>query len=88
VRRILVVLAAIAAVGALLYWATVSQAGARCEACMSFHGRQRCATAAAATRDDAQRAAITAACAPLSGGVTDTIQCEATDPVSLRCSGG
>ncbi|SPE32111.1 conserved hypothetical protein [Candidatus Sulfopaludibacter sp. SbA6] len=55
----------------------------RCQVCMAFKGGRDCRTAAAATRQEALRTAVTNACAQLSGGVIETNQCETTPPESV-----
>ena len=80
------VLAAIAAAVALLYFATLGQAGVECQACVTFGGRERCGSARAATEADARRSAVATACAPLTRGVTETLDCERKPPQSLRCA--
>jgi hypothetical protein len=72
-------------VGAL-YWTTVSHVGVECELCMRFEGRERCATAAAATRIEAEQAASMTACGVLANGVTAAFKCQATVPRSVRCT--
>jgi len=84
-RRWLVVLACAAAAAAALYAATLAEAGPQCRACVRFGGGERCATATAATRQEAERTAISTACAAISSGVTASIQCEGSEPVSLEC---
>lgn len=81
----LLVLAGIAAVVAALYFATLGQAGVQCEACVAFGGVERCQSARAATEDEARRSAVATACAPLTRGVTETLDCERKAPQSLRC---
>jgi len=56
---------------------------ARCRVCMTFKGASDCRTASAANRQEALRTAITNACAQLSGGVTESNQCENTPPASV-----
>jgi hypothetical protein len=86
VKRVLLVVLALAGGVALLYAATVAQAGFECEACMRFGGHEHCASAAAGTRDAAEQAAVMAACGALTGGVTASLQCQGGQPLSLRCS--
>lgn len=57
--------------------------GFTCRVCMSFKGNRDCRKASAATQQEAQRTAITNACAQLSGGVIETNQCENTAPESV-----
>ena len=75
---------AVLVVGALVF-ATLSHVGVECEVCMRFAGRDRCATAAAATRPEAEQAASMTACGVLASGVTQAFQCQATVPRSIRC---
>lgn len=75
---------AVLVVGAL-YWTTLSHVGVECEVCMRFQGRERCATAAAATRMEAEQAASMTACGILARGVTEAFKCQATVPYSIRC---
>ena len=65
---------------------SLAGAGVHCEACVSFEGREACRSATGATRDDAERAALMTACALVSGGVTQTIQCQGQVPRSLECT--
>ena len=55
-----------------------------CEVCMAFKDRRDCKKASAKTRENALRTAITNACSQLSGGVTETNQCENTPPESVQ----
>lgn len=70
---------------AVLYWTTLSHAGVECEVCIRYEGRERCATAAAPSEDEAHQAAVMTACGVLAGGVTDAISCQATEPYARRC---
>ncbi len=71
---------------AALVWSTFSQSGVECEACVEFGGAELCRSVAAATADEAARQAQATACAILSQGVTQGLQCDRTPPRSLRCS--
>ena len=84
-RRWLLAAGLVAAAAASLYAATLAEAGSECSSCVRFGGEERCATARAATREDAERTAIATACAAISRGVTASIQCQASDPVSMQC---
>ncbi|HLK62291.1 MAG TPA: hypothetical protein VKU19_02540 [Bryobacteraceae bacterium] len=55
-----------------------------CEVCMVFKGQRDCRRASARTRENALRTAVSQACAQLSGGVTETNQCENTAPESVN----
>jgi hypothetical protein len=68
------------------YLVITSMGGGRvtCEVCMVFKDHRSCGTASANTRDNALRTAISTACSALSGGVTETNQCENTPPESVK----
>jgi len=84
-RRWVLAGALVAAALAALYAATLAEAGSECSVCVRFGGAQRCATARAASREEAEQSATATACAAISGGVTASIQCEASEPVSRTC---
>lgn len=69
----------IAVLGALVY-STMQLSQFTCEVCMSFKGATNCATASGVSREEAQRTATDTACAPISGGMTESIQCSNTPP--------
>ena len=60
----------------------------RCQVCVTFKGRRDCGTGAAQTSMDAQRTATMTACASISGGVTESNQCENTPPDSVQWLAG
>ena len=55
----------------------------RCRVCITFNGRRDCRTASAKTREGAQRAAVTTACAQLASGVSESSRCDNTPPDSV-----
>ena len=55
----------------------------RVEVCMEFRGQTACATAAGATREEAQRTATDTACAQISSGMTDSMACSQSRPKSV-----
>jgi uncharacterized membrane protein len=65
---------------------TARQVRVTCEVCIAYHGRQVCEKAIAVDRAEALMHATSSACAQLSGGVTDGMQCNRTPPLSIRCS--
>lgn len=83
----LIALAVLLGIGVLIY-ATLNQASVTCEACVVYRGRDSCATAKAAAEPEARRSAIATACAVLTSGVTQTLDCERVTPRKLVCSGG
>lgn len=71
-------------VGVAVYL-TFQIGGVRCEACITFRGRQVCRTVDGATEHEARMAAITNACALLASGVTETIACQNAPRDRLTC---
>lgn len=68
----------------VIVWSSFNMSQVKVKACMQYQGNTNCATASGPTREDATRAAITTACATISGGVTGTIGCEGSKPVSIE----
>ena len=75
----------LAAVAGYLLFQTMTLQAARCEVCMQYKGQSKCRTVGGANRDEAMQGAINNACAFLAGGVTDSLACSRTPPVSQRC---
>ena len=69
---------------AFLVYSSLHIAKYRVEVCVAFRGRNECRTASADTQDHALRSAQSNACALLVSGVTDTMQCEHENPVSVK----
>ncbi|MCB1019845.1 MAG: hypothetical protein H6509_14100 [Bryobacterales bacterium] len=67
----------------LVVYSTMDLRQETCEVCMTFNGQTQCATASGTTREEAQRTATDTACAPISGGMTESIQCSNTAPDSV-----
>jgi len=76
-------------IGAVIYTTLSGSARYRVEVCMEFQGRTACRTASAATEQQARRTAQDNACAQISSGVTDGMQCgNYTQPVSVKWLSG
>jgi hypothetical protein len=71
----------------LMVYAVMAESQVECEVCVEFHGRTVCRTSKAVDRQRSVSGAMAAACAVLSGGVTDGIRCTSTPPKSERCDG-
>lgn len=69
-----------------LVYSTLGLGQYSCEVCMTYEGRDNCSTASAPTREEATRTATDVACAPISSGMTESIQCSNTPPDSVNCS--
>jgi hypothetical protein len=72
-----------AAILLLVLYSTMGNAKYRCEVCVAYQGRNACRTASAATKEQAERTAKENACAQIASGVTDSIACDNTTPVSV-----
>lgn len=57
--------------------------GFRCRVCVNYNGRRDCRTASAETREGAERAATSNACAQVASGVIESSQCESGPPESV-----
>ena len=66
-----------------IIFSSFSRPRVRVQVCMEFKGNRDCRTASAETSENALRTAITNACAQISGGVTESNQCENTPPASV-----
>lgn len=82
-----IVLAAIGFVGALIY-NTMSYSRYRVEVCMEYQGRKSCRTAMGGNEEIALRSAIDNACAMISSGMTDSMGCSGSRPVSVKWLSG
>lgn len=56
-----------------------------CEVCMTYQGQDNCSTASGTSEEEAMRTATDVACAPISSGMTESIQCSNTPPKSVNC---
>ncbi len=56
-----------------------------CRVCMRHDGHEICRAASAATEPEARRSASENACALLTSGMTETIRCQGSVPVSSEC---
>jgi hypothetical protein len=75
----------IAFVGAVI-WAAFSATVAECEICVDYKNRSACSTARAADLSQAEAQAHSGACAQVTAGVTETLECSRTPARLRRCS--
>ena len=75
----------VAALVAFLLYSTLGAQRVQCSTCAQFNGQRNCATATAATREEATRSAMTTACGTIAQGMADVINCQNSTPVSLSC---
>ena len=70
--------------GVLIY-STVGLSQYSCAVCITYNRQQNCSTSSAPTEEEAVRTATDVACAPISSGMTESIQCTNTPPDSIDC---
>jgi hypothetical protein len=68
----------------LLLWLTMGHRGFRVEVCMAYGGRTACRIASGATESAALQMAVSNACTFLAAGMTDSMACEHSTPVSVK----
>ena len=74
------------AVLATLVYSTLDLQQYSCEVCLTYQGRENCSIASGTSEEEATRTATDVACAPISNGMTESIQCSNTPPNSVRCT--
>jgi hypothetical protein len=84
-RSTLLTVAAVLAFAALLLYSTLSGSKTECEVCVSFNGRDNCATARGATETEAERSAQSTACGTIASGMAESINCGSVVPTRRRC---
>ncbi len=57
-----------------------------CELCITFNSQTQCRSGAGATDKEAMSAARTTACGVMAAGMAQVIECENTQPQSVRCA--
>jgi hypothetical protein len=68
----------------LLAYLSMGQRQVRAEVCVEFAGRQNCRTASGPTEEQAIRTATDNACATITSGMTESMTCGRTPPVSVK----
>lgn len=74
---------AVALIGLMAY-SSLSLGGYRVEVCKSFHGREACGTARGTTETEAMTTATQVACAKIASGMTESTQCQASNPTRVQ----
>ncbi len=83
--RTLLIVVVFAGFVAYVIYSTTGLDQVSCEVCIDYKGAFKCASASGTTEEEARGTATTVACAALSSGVTDSINCENTPPRSAEC---
>ncbi len=68
----------------LMIYSSMGISTFRVEVCMGYQGRSACRTASGAAKDTALRAASDNACAQISSGMTDSMACGRSVPLSVK----
>ncbi len=79
----LALLGVVAFIGLLVYL-SLGQKQVRAEVCVEFQGRRNCRVASGPTEEQAIRTATDNACATISSGMTESMTCGRTPPVSVK----
>ena len=83
-KSVVLGVAFVAIVIGFIVYTTLSVKRYRCEVCVQFQGQTKCRIGVADTEMQARRTAQENACAFISSGVTDSMQCGNTEPVSVK----
>jgi len=71
----------------LLWVASARLSQHACEVCITYRGESACRKADGSTLEEARTTATDMACAVLASGMTDSLQCQRTEPRSVACDG-
>lgn len=84
-RTAIGVLLGVAFVGAVI-WYALDVTSVRCEICVDYKGRSACSVSQAADLATAEMQAHSGACSQVTGGVTETLECDRIAPSKRQCS--
>ncbi len=84
-RGTIIIIVLAAGFAALLLYSTLAAQQVECSACITFSGRENCATASAETETEALRSAVNTACGPITQGMDQSIMCAGLPPQRPQC---
>lgn len=84
--RTLVSLAIGIAFVAVVIWYVVAATQVQCEICVDYKGRHACSVSRASDLMTAEMQAHSGACSQVTGGVTETLECDRIVASLRRCS--
>jgi hypothetical protein len=67
-------------------WSALNATAAQCEICVDYKGRKACSIASAADLQQAEMQAHSGACSQVTGGVTETLECDRIGSTVRRCT--
>ncbi|MBJ18692.1 MAG: hypothetical protein CL933_04635 [Deltaproteobacteria bacterium] len=69
-----------------MIWYALDATQVECEICVGYRGRSACSLSRAADIETAERQAHSGACAQVTGGVTETLECDRIPATVRRCN--
>jgi len=79
-----IIVGVVIAVVALMAYSTMGLGGFKVEVCKSFQGREACGTGVGTSEIEAMNTATQVACAKISSGMTDSHNCQVSNPVKVN----
>ena len=79
-----IIVVVVIAVVALMAYSTMGLGGFKVEVCKSFQGREACGTGVGTSETEAMNTATQVACAKISSGMTDSHNCQVSNPVKVN----
>ena len=83
--RVLSFLAVVALLVGGLVYGSFRAVQVDCEVCVEFNGKTECRRGSGANQEEAHAAAQRAACATISFGMAESINCQRTPPKTIQC---
>lgn len=71
---------------AAVVWSALQATQVECEICVEYKGRSACSTAQASDLAQAEAQAHSGACSQITGGVTETLECDRMPAVRRQCT--
>ena len=71
---------------ATVVWYALAMASVQCEICVDYKGRYACSTSQAEDLQTAEYQAHSGACSQVTGGVTETLECDRMLPAKRTCT--
>lgn len=71
---------------AAVIWYALDATSVRCEICVEYKGRRACSVSQAADLAMAEMQAHSGACSQVTGGVTETLECDRLPAATRVCS--
>lgn len=84
-KRALIPVIVFCGLAILLILDLTTKTGIECRVCVTFEGRQKCATARAEEKMAAVTEAQSSACSLLTSGVSQAVKCPRVEPDSVEC---